>query len=77
VLLDDLHHAHDSRHFAVGVVEKSVIALLHRPNVIPRGGVADAIPRLWLLSRVQVVNGELDINSFFNARLRLCLHQPI
>lgn len=119
VLLDDLHHAYDPRYFAIGVVEKGVIALLHRPNVVPcyrsvsllfcdghsfihpyRRGCGRlrksksipihhfiilkrsetqrlTIPRLWLLSRLQIVNGELHVHSFFYARFRLCLHQPV
>lgn len=35
------------------------------------------IPRLRPFSRAQIIDGELDINPFHNARLGFCFHEPV
>jgi len=37
MFLNYLHSTYDTRFFAIGVVEESQLAFLHRPQVVARG----------------------------------------
>ena len=45
--------------------------------VLTRRSLDPTIPRLGLRGRAEIINGKLDVDALFQARLGFGLHQPV